>query len=136
MLFATSASRPHVHDPQLFAHRPVVLHVSLRDLAPAVVQDAFNIVDDVDHVMQADTSLHLTEQLTGTRACVAGLLLAAVMTGRCKVDRDRPVVFSPFGLGVLDLAVGKWIYDLRSGRRQARTPSSTSSPTENWLIAK
>ena len=110
VLFATVASQPHVHDPQLLAHRPVVLHVSLRDLAPDVVLDTFNIVDDVDHVMQANTSLHLAEQLTGRRDFVAGTL-AAVMTGRCTVDRTRPVVFSPFGLGVLDLAVGKWIYD-------------------------
>jgi len=110
VLFATVASRPHVHDPQLLAHRPVVLHISLRDLAPAVVVDAFNIVDDIDHVMREDTSLHLTEQLTGTRDFVAGSL-AAVITGQCAVDRARPVVFSPFGLGVLDLAVGKWVYD-------------------------
>jgi ornithine cyclodeaminase len=110
VLFATVASRPHVHDPQLLAHRPVVLHISLRDLAPEIVVDAFNIVDDMDHVMREDTSLHLTEQLTGTREFVAGSL-AEVITGRCGVDRARPVVFSPFGLGVLDLAVGKWVYD-------------------------
>jgi ornithine cyclodeaminase len=110
VLFATVASRPHVDDPQLLAHRPVVLHISLRDLAPAVMVDAFNIVDDVDHVMREDTSLHLTEQLTGTRDFVAGSL-AAVMTGQCRVDRARPAVFSPFGLGILDLAVGKWVYD-------------------------
>jgi ornithine cyclodeaminase len=110
VLFATVASHPHVHDPQLLGHRPVVLHISLRDLAPAVVREAVNIVDDVDHVMRADTSLHLTEQLVGSRDFVAGSL-AAVMTGRCEVDRARPVVFSPFGLGVLDLAVGKWVYD-------------------------
>ena len=44
--------------------------------------------------------------------------LADVMTGRVTPPTDRPLVFSPFGLGVLDLAVGTYVYDetARSGR--------------------
>ncbi|MGH8938980.1 MAG: 2,3-diaminopropionate biosynthesis protein SbnB, partial [Actinomycetes bacterium] len=37
--------------------------------------------------------------------------LADVMAGRVRMPVDRPRVFSPFGLGVLDLAVGKYVYD-------------------------
>ena len=69
-----------------------------------------NIVDDVEHCLKANTSPHLVEQLTGSRDFLAGTL-DEVMAGRVTVPADRPVVFSPFGLGVLDLAVGKYVYD-------------------------
>jgi ornithine cyclodeaminase len=109
-VFATIASHPHVHDPTLFEHCPLILHISLRDLAPEILLSACNIVDDTDHVMQAETSAHLTEQLAGHRNFITGTL-ADVMLHRCNVQRTRPIIFSPFGLGILDLAVGKWVYD-------------------------
>jgi 2,3-diaminopropionate biosynthesis protein SbnB len=109
-LFATVAPTPHVDDPRLLAHHPVVLHLSLRDLSPRLVRDAFNVVDDVDHALSAGTSLQLAEQETGTRSFVAGSL-AAILDGRCQVDHTRARIFSPFGLGVLDVALGKWVYD-------------------------
>ncbi|PRH78795.1 2,3-diaminopropionate biosynthesis protein SbnB, partial [Streptomyces solincola] len=116
VVFATVAASPHVHDGGWFAHHPVVLHLSLRDLAPRVLLDAVNVVDDVEHCLRAGTSPHLTEQLTGSRRFVAGTL-DDVLAGRLAVPPDRTVVFSPFGLGVLDLAVGKYAYDqvARSG---------------------
>lgn len=110
VVFATVAGRPHVSDPSWFEHNPLVLHVSLRDLAPEIVLASTNIVDDVEHCLKADTSPHLAEQLTGNRDFVHGTL-ADVLAGRVTVPADRPVVFSPFGLGVLDLAVGKYVYD-------------------------
>jgi len=119
VVFATVASRPYVSDRSCFEHNPLVLHVSLRDLAPEVLLDATNIVDDVDHCLKADTSPHLVEQLTGSRDFLDGTL-DDVMTGRVAVPHDRPVIFPPFGLGVLDLAVGHFVYRqvARSGELQ------------------
>jgi 2,3-diaminopropionate biosynthesis protein SbnB len=110
VVFATVAAEPHISDVSWFEHNPLVLHVSLRDLAPEILLAATNIVDDVDHCLKANTSPHLVEQLTGNRDFLAGTL-NDVMAGRVKVPADRPVIFSPFGLGVLDLAVGKNVYD-------------------------
>jgi N-[(2S)-2-amino-2-carboxyethyl]-L-glutamate dehydrogenase len=110
VVFATVAAEPHVTDPSWFEHNPLVLHVSLRDLAPEIVLASTNVVDDVEHCLKANTSPHLAEQLTGDRDFLRGTLYD-VMTGRVSVPADRPVVFSPFGLGVLDLAVGKYVYD-------------------------
>lgn len=116
VVFATVAGRPHVSDLSWFAHNPLVLHVSLRDLAPEILLASTNIVDDVEHCLKADTSPHLAEQLTGNRDFLHGTL-DDVMAARVTVPADRPVVFSPFGLGVLDLAVGKDVLDevVRSG---------------------
>lgn len=119
VVFATVAGTPHVHDPAWFAHNPLVLHVSLRDLSPEVILASTNVVDDVEHCLKADTSPHLAEQRVGNRDFIDGTL-ADVMEGRVTLPADRPVVFSPFGLGVLDLAVGKHVYDVvtRSGELQ------------------
>ncbi|MET9918702.1 2,3-diaminopropionate biosynthesis protein SbnB [Streptomyces sp. NPDC006435] len=115
VVFATVAPAPHVTDPGWFTHNPLVLHVSLRDLSPEVVLTAANIVDDTDHCLRAGTSLHLAEQATGNRDFVTGTLYD-VLTGTLDVPHGRPVVFSPFGLGVLDLAVGKHVYDTLHAR--------------------
>jgi len=110
VVFATVAGQPYISDVSWFDHHPVVLHVSLRDLAPEILLASTNVVDDVEHCLKADTSPHLVEKLTGNRDFLLGTL-DDVMAGRVTVPRDGTVVFSPFGLGVLDLAVGKFVYD-------------------------
>ena len=110
MVFATIAAQPHVSDLSWLDHNPLLLHISLRDLAPEILLASTNVVDDIDHCLKANTSPHLVEQLTGNRNFLAGTL-NEVMAGQIRVPTDRPVVFSPFGLGVLDLAVGKYVYD-------------------------
>ena len=105
ILFTTTTLEPYVSDEVLFEHHPTVLHLSLRDICPNVILSSQNIVDDVDHCLKARTSVHLTELETGNRDFVAGTLVDA-LENRFELARDRARIFSPFGLGVLDLAVG------------------------------
>ena len=102
--------KPYLADEKLFAHCPTVLHLSLRDICENVILASQNIVDDVDHCLKASTSLHLTEIATGNRDFISGTLVD-VMEKKVALDHNKPRIFSPFGLGVLDLAVGNFILE-------------------------
>jgi len=116
IVFATTARTPHIHDPGLFSHAPHVLHISLRDLAPEILLGADNIVDDVNHCLTAETSPHLAERLAGHRRFISGTL-ADLLDARITLDHRRAAIFSPFGLGILDLAVGRYVYEQAVGRK-------------------
>jgi 2,3-diaminopropionate biosynthesis protein SbnB len=109
---ATTAGTPHILE--LPASTPgqhrTLLHISLRDIAPDIILAADNVVDDVDHVLREQTSVHLAEQRVGHRAFIR-CTLAEEITGTAspRPQAEAPTIFSPFGLGVLDLAVAKFV---------------------------
>ncbi|MEU0175328.1 2,3-diaminopropionate biosynthesis protein SbnB [Streptomyces massasporeus] len=119
VVLATTAASPHIENPRALEHAPLVLHVSLRDLSPRIITGAANVLDDVDHCLRAETSVHLTEQLTGGRDFVTGTL-PDFLSGAHTLPSDRPVVFSPFGLGVLDLALGRYVFEQAAASGRAR----------------
>lgn len=131
VVFATTAGEPYVLDPKAFAPGQVVLNVSLRDIAPEIVVDAQNILDDIGHCMTANTSPHLAEQKYGHRDFIDGTL-AQVIRGEVEVAADKPVIFSPFGLGVLDLAVGTFVYRTAVESGEAVEISDFFGETQRW----
>ncbi|BAJ30021.1 MULTISPECIES: 2,3-diaminopropionate biosynthesis protein SbnB [Kitasatospora] len=93
-------------------HGQVVLHLSLRDLSVGSVLDAVNVVDDADHAIREQTSLHKAELRSGHRRFVTAEI-GALLDGTAELpDGARTVVFSPFGLGVLDLAVAEAVLNV------------------------
>ncbi|MGW2848891.1 2,3-diaminopropionate biosynthesis protein SbnB [Streptomyces sp. NPDC001108] len=117
IVLATTAPEPWLTDRHTLRPGQLVLNLSLRDIHPTVMIKCHNVLDDLDHCLTARTSPHLTELEYGTRDFIDGTL-ADVLRGDVTLAHDRPTVFSPFGLGVLDLAVGHHIYRtaLRTGR--------------------
>jgi len=117
IVFATTAATPHVRDEADLKHKPLILHISLRDLHPGIIMNSANYVDDVEHCLKAQTSLHLTEQEVGHRKFIAGTI-DQLLRGEAIIPGDHTLIFSPFGMGILDIAVGHYVasHALASGQ--------------------
>ena len=113
---ATTAAEPYL-DTELLPAGSLLLHVSLRDVSVDSVLAGVNVVDDVDHVCRAATSLDLAQQRTGDRSFVTASIGELLRDGNRSVRApERTTIFSPFGLGILDLALADLV---RAGAEKA-----------------
>lgn len=109
LLFATTAVTPYLLETESFKKETIILNLSLRDLGPTVILDAFNIVDDIEHVLHANTSPHLAFLQCGHKQFIHGTL-AALMAGDVELAHHQLKIFSPMGMGILDLALANLVY--------------------------
>lgn len=112
VLLATVASEPHIFD---LPNDVIVLNISLRDISPELILQSYNMVDDIEHVMKANTSVHLAEQSCGHRRFIHSTI-GQVLVAPEAVPAGERRIFSPFGMGILDLAVGRFIFELAQDR--------------------
>ena len=136
---ATTAIKPHIFELPEDDKNRIILHTSLRDLSPEIILSANNIVDDIDHVCRAQTSIHLAEQKTGNREFINSTIADLINdTLPQRPNNKKLTIFSPFGLGVLDLAIGELVYQLAIKEHRGTTIESfipvpwfqrTSTPT-------
>lgn len=109
VILATTSANPYIGLSDIQLKQQIILNISLRDLSPDIIENSINVVDDIDHCLKAQTSCHLTEQKLGNRDFI-NAVIADVLDGSFEDDTSKPVVISPFGLGVLDLALAHQIY--------------------------
>ncbi|MFC5826530.1 2,3-diaminopropionate biosynthesis protein SbnB [Nonomuraea insulae] len=131
IVFATTAASPYVGAATELRPGQVLLNISLRDLAPELLLGADNIVDDVEHCLKAQTSPHLAEQLSGGRDFITGTI-GGLLRGQVSLDPDRPVIVSPFGLGVLDIVVGQFVLEQARRTGQAIGIPGFFGETTRW----
>lgn len=131
VVFATNAGTPYVERADSFRPSQLVLNISLRDIAPEIILNAYNVFDDVEHCMKANTSPHLAEQQVGNRDFVTGTI-AQVMLNEVETGHDKPIIFSPFGLGVLDIAVGRFVYETAVANGSAIAIDGFFGESKRW----
>jgi hypothetical protein len=92
---------------------PVLPHAPLHDPArlparPRAVghrQFGEHVVDDIDHVCSARTSVHLATMETGHRDFIRAMI-PRLLSGDDRYERpDVPTIVSPFVMAIVDLAV-------------------------------
>ena len=110
VVFCTTSKEPHVENVGDLKKGATLLNISLRDISPDIIFQANNIVDDVAHVLQANTSPHLAQEKYKTIDFINGTI-GEFFKGEVKLDPAKITIFSPMGLGVLDIALANFIYD-------------------------
>jgi 2,3-diaminopropionate biosynthesis protein SbnB len=102
---ATTALVPHLDSLGGASSESVILHTSLRDFLPRAVLMADNVVDDIEHACSNGASLDLAAQDEGNRAFIRTTIGAILKGDEPPRVEGKPAMFSPFGLGILDIAV-------------------------------
>jgi len=103
---ATTATAPHIKSLTDHVENAVLLHVSLRDISAELILQADNIVDDISQVCSNQTSVHLAKQQVGHNAFVRTTIGDILNGDAAPRDTGKPfAIYSPFGLGILDMAV-------------------------------
>jgi ornithine cyclodeaminase len=101
---------PHLTEAGLFARGAAVLHMSLRDVAPDIMADSINVVDDVAHALRENTSLAIAIGRAGLDQNSIRTIGTLIGKG-WRRDPERLVIYSPFGMGALDIALGRLVMD-------------------------
>jgi len=120
LILTTTAKEPYINDSYEIKVNAIILNISLRDLDPEILIQSNNVVDDIEHIMHANTSPHLAQQKYGNTDFINGTI-GHLITSNIVLDSKKPTIVSPMGLGILDITLANFIY-IQSEKNQQSIP--------------
>lgn len=109
---ATNASVPYLNKMECISPEHTILGISLRDFTPEFIMSCSNIVDSIEHVNRENTSINMAYMKYNTLNFIKGEIGEIYMRGTYFRDEESPILFSPFGLGVLDISLGNYVKEI------------------------
>lgn len=128
---ATSVSKPYINDISIFQPNALILNISLRDLSPQVILKSYNVVDDIEHVNREQTSIHRAYNIEGKTDFIDASISDLIGHKHGFYSPEKPIIFSPFGLGILDIAVAQYVYTQALINNQGIVISNYHNPISN-----
>lgn len=114
IILATDAIAPHINEIGLFKPNSLILHISLRDFSSEIMKNCINVTDNIKHAIREGTSLGNAYNKYGKEKMQIYRLHEILHNEEIKKiigKKTKPIIFSPFGLGVLDIAMAQYVYD-------------------------
>lgn len=109
IIFASAATKPYFSNLSLLKHNPIILNISLIDLSPDIIWASNNITDDIELVLQTNTSLKLCYEQKNKRSFITSEI-GDLLHDTFMLENNKPTIFSPVGLSMLDLILSRHIY--------------------------
>lgn len=109
IIFTTTVNEPYFKNFDWLQKEALILNISLRDIDPNIILQSYNVVDDIDHCLKAKTSPHLAFEKKGNINFINQTIPSALVNGAFQRTNTKPLIISPFGMGILDLAVARQV---------------------------
>lgn len=80
-------------------------------MAPEILLASNNVVDDIEHVLNANTAPHLAYKISGNKNFI-NCNAYELINGYKNFDSNKLTIFAPMGMGILDLMLANYIYEM------------------------
>lgn len=109
IIFATEFGTAKLQDLKLLQHNPIIINLSQTIIGANIILASNNITDDIDLALANNSNLQLAFEQAQKISFINGEI-GSLLQHKFSIDYNKPTIFSPAALGVLDLILAQYVY--------------------------